>query len=82
MQSSGPKRVHHHISYPGEGDKGDDQSRKHWTTQNKLRTGVGRYRLSMKKWGLSDGAVCECGEPEQTADHIINSYPLHRVNPT
>ena len=32
----------------------------------------------MKKWGLADSAACECGEPEQTADHIINSCPIHR----
>ena len=28
--------------------------------------------------GLADSAACECGEPEQTADHIINSCLLHR----
>ena len=33
---------------------------------------------SMKKSGLADSATCECGEPEQTADHIINSGSLHR----
>ena len=32
----------------------------------------------MKKWGLADSAACECGEPEQTADHIINNCQLHR----
>ena len=32
----------------------------------------------MKKWGLADSAACECGEPEQTAYHIIKSCPLHR----
>ena len=32
----------------------------------------------MQKRGLADSAACECGEPEQTADHIINSCPLHR----
>ena len=31
----------------------------------------------MKKWGLADSAACECVEPEQTADHIININP-HR----
>ena len=45
---------------------------------NRLRTGVGRYRAAMKKWGLADSAACECGEPEQTAEHIINSCQLHR----
>ena len=32
----------------------------------------------MKKWGLADSAVCQCGEPEQTADHIITTCPLYR----
>ena len=27
---------------------------------------------------MADSVACECGEPEQTADHIINSCPLHR----
>ena len=67
-----------YVSDPGEGVKGEDLSRKQWTTLNRLRTGVGRYKASMKKWGLADSAACECGEPEQTADHIINSCPLHR----
>ena len=72
--ASGPTQVHRHVSDPGDGVKGEDLSRKHWTTQ----TGIGRYRASMKKLGLADSAACECGEPEQTADHIINSCPLHR----
>ena len=76
-EASGPTRVHRHVSDPG-GVKGEELSRKHWTTLNRLRTGVRRYRASMKKWGLADSAACECGEPEQTADHIINSCPLHR----
>ena len=25
-------------------------SRKHWTSLNRLRTGVGRYRASLKNW--------------------------------
>ena len=68
-EASGPTRVHRHISDPGEGVKGEELSRKYWTTLNRLRTGVGRYRASMKKWGLADSAACECGNPEQTADH-------------
>ena len=78
-EASGPTRVHRYVSEPGEGVKGGDLSRKHWTTLNRLRTGVGRNKASMKKWGLADSAACECGEPEQTADHIINiSCPLYR----
>ena len=77
-EASGPTRVHRHVSEPGEGVKGEELSRKHWTTLNRLQTGVGRYKASMKKWGLADSAACECGELEQTADHTIYSCPLHR----
>ena len=77
-EASGPTRVHRHVSDPGEGVQGEDLSRKHWMTLNKLRTGVGPYRTSTKKWGLADSAECECREPEQTADHIINSCQQHR----
>ena len=55
-----------------------DMCRKHWATPNRVRTGVGRYRSSMKKWGLIDTAACECGEPEQKAEHITNRCALHR----
>ena len=77
-EASGHIRVHRHVSDPGKGVKGEDLSRKHWTTLNRLRTWVGRYKASKKKWTLADNAACECGEPEQTADHIINSCPIHR----
>ena len=32
------------------------------TLDDSKQTGVGRYRASMKKWGLADSAACECGE--------------------
>ena len=77
-EACAPTRVHRHLSDPGKGIKGEDMSQKQWTTLNRIRTGVSRYRSSIKKWGLTFSAACECGEPEQTADHIINSGPLHR----
>ena len=52
-EASGPTRVHRHVSDPGEGVLGEELNRKHWTTLNRLRTGVGRYRASMKKWRLA-----------------------------
>ena len=30
------------------------------STLNRLRTVVGRYKASTKKWGLADSAACEC----------------------
>ena len=33
-EAPGPTLVHRHVSDPGEGVKGEDLSRKHWTTLN------------------------------------------------
>ena len=52
-EASGPTRVHRHVSDPGEGVKGEYLSRKHWMTLKRLRTVVGQYKASMKKWGLT-----------------------------
>ncbi|KAL3052917.1 hypothetical protein OYC64_005443 [Pagothenia borchgrevinki] len=75
----GPSRIHRYIWDPGDGAiGGDDLPRRQWTTLNHLRTGVGRFETSMKKWGLADSAACECGDPEQTAEHVITTCPLYR----
>ena len=57
-QTSGPTRIHRQVSDPREGVKGEDLSRKHWSTLNRLRTGVVRYKASMQTWGLHGG---QCG---------------------
>ena len=49
-----------------------------WVRLNRLRTGVGFFRSSMHKRGMASTASCECGAEEQTADHIITSYPIYR----
>ena len=77
-ESAGQTRLHHYIQDPGGGVEGEDLPRRQWTLLNRLRTGVGCFKASMKKWGLTDSAACECGEPEQTADHIITTCPRHR----
>ena len=50
-----------------------------WVRLNRLRTGVGRFRSSMHKWGLAPSPDCECGANEQTADHLIFECPIHRA---
>ena len=77
-ERAGPTQIHHYILDPGDGATGDDLPRRQWTLLNRLRTGVGRFKSSMKKWGLADSAACECGAPEQTVQHIMTTCPLHR----
>ena len=50
-----------------------------WVRLNHLRTGVGRFRSTMHRWGLAPTAACECGAEEQTADHVILSCPIYRA---
>ena len=50
-----------------------------WVKLNRLRTGVGRFQLSMHKWGLAPSSNCECGASEQTADHVLTACLIHRA---
>ena len=58
---------------------GIDLPRPAWVRLNRLRTGVGRFRSSMHKWGLASSASCECGAEEQTADHVILECPIYQA---
>ena len=49
-----------------------------WVKLNRLITGVGRFHSSMNKWGLAPSPNCECGASEQTADHVLTAFPIHR----
>ena len=50
-----------------------------WVKLNRLRTGVGRFGLFMRKWGLASSAKFECGAGEKIADHTILTCPIHRA---
>ena len=50
-----------------------------WVKLNRLQTGVGRFYLSMHKWGLTPSPNCKCGASEQTAHHMLMTCPLHRA---
>ena len=53
-------------------------SRTVWIRLNHLRTGVGRFRSYLYRWGMASSATCECGAEEQTVDHVALQYPIHR----
>ena len=80
-ERAGPSHVHQYVWDPGEGATGEDLPRRQWTLLNRLRTRVGRFKSAMKKWGLAASSACECGDPDQTAEHILTSCPLHRPPP-
>ena len=66
---------------PGTGARpvGMDLPRIIWVKLNRLWTGVGRFHSSMHKWGLAPSPNCECGASEQTADHVLTAFPIHRA---
>jgi len=45
---------------------------------NRRRTGVGRFRSCLYKWGMASSAACECGAEEQTVDHVVVQSPIHQ----
>ena len=50
-----------------------------WVKHNRVRTGVGQFHSSMHKWCPAPSPNCECGATEQTADHVLITYLIHRA---
>lgn len=50
--------------------------RKKWSALNRLRTGHGRCRYFMHRWGLCDHPYCDCSTT-QTMTHIVESCPIY-----
>lgn len=76
-KAAGPSRLHQFIKDPTD-VPGQHLTRREWTTLNRLRTGVGRFGAVMQKWGLTDSAHCECGDPSQTLEHVMSTCPKFR----
>ena len=72
-------RLHAFVPTTSTEPSGVTLRRNAWVKLNRLRTGVGRFRSDMHKWGLASSAACECGAAEQTADHVIRYCPLNRA---
>ena len=52
--------------------------RRAWVRLNRFSTGAGRFRSCLYKLSMASSAACECGEEEQTVDHVALQCPLHR----
>ena len=55
---------------------GTNLSRKEWRTLNRARSGVGRTRENLHKWGYILSPSCSCGAPVQTMAHIKTNCGL------
>jgi len=73
-----PTRLRIFIPDTGTHHPGMTLPRRAWVRLNRLRTGVGRFRSCLYKWSMASSAACECGAEEQTVDHVVHHFPVHR----
>ena len=50
--------------------------RRHQTMIFRLRTGHCGLRAHLKRLGVTDTALCQCGQADQTPSHILQDCPL------
>ena len=58
---------------------GADSTWPEWRCLNRLRSGVGRCKVALQKWGyLPEGqnTTCECGTVPQTMEHLLSPAGL------
>lgn len=65
---------------PNNGVLGINLPRCTWSTLNRLRTGHGRCGYLLNKWGFQDNPVCDCGNGEQTINHIVVDCQSRKFN--
>jgi len=56
----------------------NDPPKSAWVWLNGFRTGVGRFRSCLYKWGMASSAACECGTG-QTVSHVVLQCPIRRL---
>ena len=59
---------------------GADSSWSEWRCLNRLRSGVGRCKVSLEKWGYTDAenTTCQCGFKLQTMEHLLRCPLLEK----
>jgi len=70
-------RLHTFIPSSGSSPPGMTLSRSSWVRLNRLRSGVGLFRLAMHTWSLVLSANRNCGAEDQTVDYILASCLLY-----
>ena len=50
-----------------------------WVKLKRLQTGVWQFHSSMHKGNLAPSPNCECGDSEQTEDHVLVACPMHQL---
>jgi len=66
------------IFIPDTAPPGMTLQRRAWIRLIHLRTGVGRFRSCLQKWGVASSAACECGAEEQAVGYVVLQCPIHR----
>ena len=51
-----------------------------WKTLSRLRSGAGRSRSYMSSCGYTSDTMCECGQSEQTVQHMLQCHSLFTVH--
>lgn len=73
---SSPRQIH--LDDPSQHVPGSDLPRATWCQLNRARTGHGRCKATLHKWGWIESPACDCGAQDQTMNHIIRECPQRR----
>ena len=58
---------------------GADASWTEWRSLNRLRSGIGRSKVTLKEWGyLEDDVTCQCCSEPQTLNHFLRCPLLEK----